>query len=127
MAVRSSLRKNKRKAYVFGYLAEYIAILILIIKGYSILKHRYRTPFGEIDLIAKRFGTVVFIEVKARKGDDALESISKAQRERIINASSLFIAKKRKLSHYTQRFDVITIKPWHMPHHIKDAWRPGLN
>ena len=35
--------------------------------GYAILARRYRTRFGEIDIVSERGGTLVFVEVKARR------------------------------------------------------------
>jgi putative endonuclease len=60
-------KKNKVKAYKLGHFAEFLAVIFLFLKGYSILQRRYRSPFGEIDLIAKRGQTMIFCEVKARK------------------------------------------------------------
>ena len=50
-----------------GRRAENIAAMFLRLKGYTILDRRCRTPFGEIDIIARRGKTIVFVEVKARR------------------------------------------------------------
>ena len=63
---KSQTLKQKRKAQARGRLAEIAAALVLTLKGYRILARRFRCPVGEVDLIARRFGTVVFVEVKAR-------------------------------------------------------------
>ena len=40
--------------YYFGLAAEIIASWYLRINFYQIIKHRFKSPFGEIDLIAKK-------------------------------------------------------------------------
>ena len=52
-------------AFRTGLSAENRAAAYLMAKGYRILAKRYRTPYGEIDLVARRRNLVVFIEVKA--------------------------------------------------------------
>jgi len=49
-----------------GKWGEEIAAEYLVQKGYMILEKNFRTPFGEIDIIAQIEGLIVFVEVKAR-------------------------------------------------------------
>ena len=57
-------------------------------KGYRILAKRFRTPHGEIDLVAKRRNLVAFVEVKARATlDEAAFAVTPRQQARIINAA----------------------------------------
>ncbi|HEV7822172.1 MAG TPA: YraN family protein, partial [Burkholderiales bacterium] len=59
-------------AFRTGISAEARACAYLILKGYRIPAKRYRTPHGEIDVIARRGKTLIFAEVKARATlDDA--------------------------------------------------------
>ena len=51
-----------------GELGEKLACTELTRRGYAILARRYRTPLGEIDIVAEHVGTQVFVEVKARSG-----------------------------------------------------------
>ena len=51
-------------AFQRGLSAESRAALLLIAKAYRILERRWKTPFGEIDIVARRRGVVVFVEVK---------------------------------------------------------------
>jgi hypothetical protein len=60
------MRQDRRSAYRRGHFAEFAAAALLCLKGYRLLARRYRTPLGEIDLIAKRGRLVAFVEVKAR-------------------------------------------------------------
>lgn len=104
-----------------GRIAEWLAVLLLIAKGYRILGRRVRTRAGEIDLIAKSLGGIVcFVEVKARPGATlAAEAVSQRQRGRIVRAADLYMAGKRG----AVRFDMITVLPGRLPSHLKDAWR----
>ena len=66
---------------------------ILIAKGYRIVARRWRSPVGEIDIVARRRGTLVFVEVKARERlDDAAEAVIVRQQRRIIAAAEAWLA-----------------------------------
>jgi Holliday junction resolvase-like predicted endonuclease len=58
---------ERRLAFRFGLTAESRAAAYLIAKGYRILARRFKTPVGEIDIVARRRGVLVFVEVKARE------------------------------------------------------------
>ena len=58
---------KKQTAEKFGRFAETLAAWSLRIKGFRIISRGFRTPVGEIDIIARRGGLLVFIEVKARR------------------------------------------------------------
>lgn len=60
-------RSSRLGAELFGRRGETLAAWYLRLKGYRIVATRVKTPVGEIDLIARRFGTTAFIEVKARQ------------------------------------------------------------
>ncbi|MDB2415317.1 YraN family protein [Rickettsiales bacterium] len=111
-------------SYDKGLYAEILSILLLFFKGYRILKWRYKTKVGEIDIIAKKSNSLVFIEVKARKKlSDALESITPRQKDRIIRASSYFIKQKNYKKEPNIRFDVMILCDANfLPKHIKHAW-----
>ncbi len=74
-----------------GKLGEDIAAKYLENKGYKILTRNYRKPWGEIDIIAEKKGTLVFIEVKTQKAgfewrpEENVNRHKKAQLSRIIN------------------------------------------
>ena len=115
--------KKRKKSYYYGLIAEKIAVILLILKGYTILSLRERNSAGEIDIIAKRLNVVVFIEVKARKKAEHLhEVLLPRQQQRIARAASLFLAKKPTLLHCDQRFDLMLISSKTLPKHIKNAW-----
>ncbi len=87
---------------------------------YGILEHRFKTKVGEIDLICKRFSTIVFVEVKARSGcyDDVL--CAKHQQKRIIRAAEWFLFENPKYAGYNLRFDLILIQPYNWPKRFKN-------
>lgn len=115
---------NKRlKAHRLGLSAEFRAAWYLRLTGWRILKRRYKTRAGEIDLIARKRKTVAFIEVKARKSREAaLQAVTPASRKRIVRAARIFIAEHPKAGFFTLRFDVVVVRPWRMPERIESAF-----
>lgn len=113
-----------KKAEADGRRAELWAMLMLCLHGYVPLARRWRSPAGEIDLIAARpFGPVCFVEVKRRMSPQAaVAAVSYAQRQRICRSAQIYL-KFRPPSHGV-RFDVISVEPGRLPRHIRDAFRP---
>ena len=69
---------ERRRRVRYGHWAEAVCALSLMLRGYRILARRYRTPMGEIDIVARRGALVAFIEVKARRSlAEAGESLSR--------------------------------------------------
>src|SRR6195256_4805476 len=80
-------RPERQVAFRTGISAESRAAVFLIAKGFRILARRWRSPVGEIDIVARRRALLVFVEVKARETlDDAAWSVTERQRARIIAA-----------------------------------------
>ncbi len=105
-----------------GYLGELIAMALLIIKGYSIIKSRYKNKCGEIDIIARKKNTLVFVEVKSRKNaEKCYISITSQQMRRIHNASKVFVKLNSQYSECDYRYDVIFTPDWSMPIHIENV------
>src|ERR1700736_3900815 len=72
-------------AFRTGFSAETLAAAYLTAKGYRILAKRFRTPYGEIDIVARRRNLLAFIEVKARASlDDAAYAVTPRKQQRII-------------------------------------------
>lgn len=116
---------DRKKAERRGRWAETLAAFSLMLKGYTILARRVRTPSGEIDLIARRKTLIAFIEVKARKTHTlALQSVTPKAERRIARAAEIWMSRRTDLADYDWRFDVITVSPWRWPKHLRDAWRP---
>ncbi len=109
--------------YRLGHFAEALAGLYLRLKGYQILARRYRSPVGEIDLIARKGRGLVFIEVKFRQNlDDAAFSILPRQRARILNAAQFWLSQNPAASAAELRFDVVLLAPFCWPRHIQHAF-----
>src|SRR5580693_3963492 len=79
-------------AFRTGLSAESRAAAYLMAKGYRILAKRFRTPYGEIDIVARRRNLVAFVEVKARATlDDAAFAVTPRQQGRIIDAAQAWL------------------------------------
>lgn len=80
-------------------------------RGYAILARRYRTRHGEIDIIARHEGAIVFIEVKARR-DEAYggggAAVTEWKQQRIVRMATDYLA-RRGLLDEPCRFDVVTV------------------
>jgi putative endonuclease len=114
---------GRATSFQTGLSAERRACLYLTAKGYRILARRYRTPHGEIDVVAKRRTTLVFAEVKARNTlDDAAYSVTPRQQQRIAAAASLWLAAHPDHANLDCRFDVILIAPRRLPRHLEAAF-----
>ena len=64
------MSEKRVRAYRHGLLAETIAALLLRLKGHRNIARRYKTPVGEIDLVALKGKRLAFVEVKQRKTFD---------------------------------------------------------
>lgn len=95
-----------------GAAGEKIASAYLRKMGYRILEANFRTPFGEIDIIARHKGIVVFVEVKSRAtsslGPPYL-SVTKVKQARIIK-NAMFYLKRRGILNADWRIDIVSVK-----------------
>jgi putative endonuclease len=107
---RASERQGRR--------AEWIAAWFLRAKGYRILARRVQTPAGEIDLIAAKGDTLVFVEVKARSTlDSGLLALQSSALRRVAAASRLLAPRFAGAGAVT-RIDAIVVRPWALPVHL---------
>ena len=114
---------RRRAAEGRGRRAETVAAWFLRLKGYRILSRRYKTPAGEIDLIARRGRTIVFVEVKQRPDDAAaLDAITAAARKRIARAADLWLSRHPAAVGFDRRFDVILALPRSIPRHLTSVF-----
>jgi putative endonuclease len=114
---------ERQVAFRLGLSAELRAAALLIAKGYRIRARRWRSPIGEIDLVARRGGVLVFAEVKARASfDTAAEAITPRQRQRIATAAAVWLARYPDQRIRSIRFDVILVAPRRLPRHIRNAF-----
>ena len=113
-----------------GLRGESIACAELEGLGYSIIERRYRSRFGEIDIVAGDAGTVVFVEVKTKtSGDfgDPVEEVTPQKQRQIVSMGQEFAAFCCPPD-TACRFDVVAVDLSVMPARItvyKDAFRPG--
>lgn len=116
---------SRRRAERFGRLAELMAVVCLVFKGYRIHARRARTAAGEIDLVAARGEYLAFVEVKARPTlAKAQLALGSRQRDRILRAAASWRAAHTRLAHLTPRYDLVLVVPWRWPVHHRAAWLP---
>jgi putative endonuclease len=98
-----------------GAHAEEIAAQYLGEKGLQVIARNYRTRQGEIDLVARDGGVLVFVEVRQRSREDfggALESIDERKQRRIALAAHGYLG---EIGHEPPcRFDVVTVQGRHV-------------
>jgi putative endonuclease len=110
-------------AFRAGLSAESRAAAFLIAKGYFILARRYRTPYGEIDLVARRWNLIAFVEVKARASlDEAAYAVTGRQQRRIIDAAQVWLAAHPEHAELELRFDAMLVAPRRLPRHLLAAF-----
>jgi putative endonuclease len=110
-------------AEALGHRGETLAALFLRAKFYRIRARRFKTPVGEIDLVAERFGTTVFVEVKARtRAETEAETLESINRRRIVRAAEWYISHRPALANRPLRFDVIFLAPGRWPRHLVNAF-----
>lgn len=114
----SMISSNYRR----GIWAEIIASLIYRFKFYRIIHRRYKTKIGEVDLIARRGKTIVFIEVKYKSSEICERVISEKQRSRIRRAAEYFLYKHPQFSLFDIRFDAVIIQKGNLPVIIENAF-----
>ena len=113
----------KRRAHLFGLRAETLATVLLMCKGYRIIERRYVVAGGEIDIIARRLGTLAFVEVKARSDLDAAASaITETKRRRISRAARVWITRNPWSVNETLRGDAVFVAPGRLPRHLASAY-----
>jgi putative endonuclease len=94
-----------------GKTGEDLACRELERRGYAIVARRYRRRGGELDIIARDGGTLVFVEVKAREGHAfgaAAEAVTPFKRRRIAQVALDYMM-RHHLSGCPCRFDVVSI------------------
>jgi len=115
--------EKRIKAYLHGLFAETIAALLLRAKGHRILARRYKTPVGEIDLVALKGRRLAFVEVKQRRTiGDAGWALPTRARRRIVRAAQYWLSSHPDFAGHDIAFDVVLAAPWAWPRYIKNAF-----
>jgi len=119
-------RLERQIAFRTGISAESRAAAFLIAKGFRILARRWKSPVGEIDIIARRRSLLIFVEVKARERlDDAAWSVTDRQRLRIVAAAEAWLTRYPDDRIRDMRFDAVLVAPGRIPRHIPSAFDVG--
>lgn len=101
-----------RIRFLRGRRGEAAAADFLVRSGMKILDRNFRCPAGEIDLVVRDGGTIVFVEVRTRQTrgfGEPEESITGIKRQRLTRAAQWYL-KQRRLENSPARFDVIAIR-----------------
>jgi putative endonuclease len=101
-----------RARVALGKTGEDLACDELERRGYAIIARRHRCRGGEIDVIARDGATLVFVEVKARRGrafGDAAEAVTWQKQRRIVRLAYEYVM-QHHLTGSPCRFDVVSIQ-----------------
>lgn len=109
-----------------GQNGEARAVAYLVRAGMRIIERNFRSKLGELDIVARDRGTLVFVEVRSRADSmhgNAVEMVNVHKRRKVTRVAWSYIATRRP--HFvTARFDVIGVTGDDIVH-IRDAWRLG--
>jgi putative endonuclease len=105
-----------------GRIGEIFAALYLQFQGWRIVARRVRTRVGEVDLIARRSGTTLFVEVKTRATRAELDTAIDQHRLSRVASAATMLAPRFAHPGDDIRIDVILLAPWSLPRHIRNAW-----
>lgn len=116
----------------FGKRGELAAARHLRRRGFQILRHSYRCPIGEIDLVAIDGEHLVFVEVRTRatatKGAPS-ETVHAGKRRKLTSLAAYFLKNHPAEARRPSRFDVVSVvwpgRWWTRPEiqHLRDAFR----
>lgn len=108
---RKNLKTEVNSRTALGHLGELLAAERLRRQGYVILERNYRCPAGEIDLVAREEGMLVFVEVRTRSSDSfgsPLESVGFLKQQKLREVARHYLAHRRP-AYEGIRFDVVGI------------------
>ncbi len=113
-----------------GRRGEDVACAELEARGYTVLHRRYRTRYGEIDIVAQHGGVLVFVEVRARASGrfgHAAESVTAQKQQRVAAMAESYLGREG-VADSVCRFDVVAVETDVEPPRVTvycDAFRPG--
>ena len=116
-----------------GRRGEWVALLLLLLKGYRLRDRNWRGAGGELDLVVERRREIVFVEVKARSTDlygGAVGAVNARKQKNLTRVSSAYLS-RFSLWDRPCRFDIITVErksgfPFWSIRHYKNAFSPNL-
>ena len=115
---------KRQEAERRGRKGEGLAAFWLRLQGWKIVARRVKTRRGEIDLVARRGRTVVFIEVKWRATAAERDMAVDEYRLRRVAAAVEAVAHRFLRAGDSPRIDVLLLAPGRWPRHIVNAWQP---
>lgn len=104
---------------------EQLAVDYLVQEGYQIVDRNRYTPYGEIDIIAKKDNYIVFCEVKYRSSDrygDPLQAVDWGKQQRISRAAMYIFSRNAIIRKLNCRFDVIAVYKDESIRHVENAF-----
>lgn len=120
---RNASAADRRARLRKGRLAETLAAVVLLLKGWRVLAMRYAAGGGEIDVVAFKGDVVAFVEVKARRDRDAaLLAVDGVKQERFCRAVRHWLVRNPWAGAKTLRADAVLVMPWRLPVHVPDAF-----
>jgi putative endonuclease len=123
MTTEARSRAERRRRFAIGLRAETLAALLLRAKGYRVLARRFKTPLGELDIVACRGRRLAFVEVKRRPTlDEAADALTPKAQRRLIRAAHCWLGRFPKYQNHDQCFDVVLTAPGRWPKHMPDAF-----
>jgi putative endonuclease len=114
--------KSNASARSAGARYEDIALDHLERAGLALIERNYACRYGEIDLVMRERDTVVFVEVRYRRGGvfgDGIDSVDAGKRTKLVRAAEVFLVNHPRLAGAACRFDVVAISG--------DATAPALD
>jgi putative endonuclease len=96
-----------------GVRGEDLAVAYLKKKGYKVIERNYRCQWGEVDLIARHKGTLIFVEIKSRSSSDfglPQDAVDRFKQEKLIQAAKAYMAEHHLQETIPARFDVVAIQ-----------------
>lgn len=115
----------------FALEGECLAERFLRARGMRVAARRFSTPVGELDLVMRAGGTLVFVEVKTRRDRrlaEPYDAVTPTKQRRLLRAAAWYLHRKR-LEDRPCRFDIVSIvlPPGEPPEieHFEDAFRPA--
>ncbi len=117
---------EKKSIYAKGVLGEALAEDHLNAKGFQSVDRRYRSPYGEIDLIMLDQDVLVFIEVKYRTRSTLVSAklaVSPAKQRRIIQTALCYLNEHPEHTERMMRFDIVVFSGEDCIEHLPDAFQ----
>lgn len=92
-------RAKGKAASLLGVVGEIVVFVRFVLRFYSFVAYRYRTPCGELDLVFKKNGILYFLEVKTSISRDYV-GIDKSKMKRFYSSADFFVAKHKEYMYY---------------------------